>query len=194
MALVDEWLAGVPGLHERLTAGAAIADVACGSGGAAVLMGRAFPNSRVVGYDAAAAIADVGELPGNVELREGDARALADQGEYDLVTCLDSFHHFGDPQAAAARVRGLLRPGGVVLVAESALVGDFIADQANPLGLITYGSALLYCLQENLAAGGPGVAGGDGTDWLVDALKAAGFVDVTVRESDTGFRIHTGSV
>src|SRR5437868_807267 len=49
--LVDAYLPLVPGLSDRLRAGARVADVACGSGHALVVLGRAFPASTFVGYD-----------------------------------------------------------------------------------------------------------------------------------------------
>src|SRR5207245_10156105 len=50
-ALVDAYLPLVPGLTEQLRAGARVADVACGTGHALVLLARAFPASTFVGYD-----------------------------------------------------------------------------------------------------------------------------------------------
>jgi len=52
-ALVGDWIAAVPGLTERLAAGARVAEIAPGNGAAAAVLGRAFPASTVVGYDLA---------------------------------------------------------------------------------------------------------------------------------------------
>jgi SAM-dependent methyltransferase len=191
-ALVDEWIGGVPGLADRLQQpGARIGDLACGNGDAAATMAQAFPTALVVGYDNAD-LAPSAPLPGNVTISRDDVRTLAD-ADFDLVTCLDSFHHFGEPSLAARQARGLLRPGGVLLVAESALSGDLSADAGDPMSVIPYASSLLYCLQENLAQGGTGVSSGDGPDWLTDALATSGFHDVTSRESPTGYRITTAT-
>lgn len=46
-------------------------------------------------------------------------------------------------------------PGRIAAVAESRKTGDLAVDAHDPFALIAYGSVLLYCLQENLAAGGP---------------------------------------
>lgn len=189
-ALVDEWIAEVPGLADRLQrAGARIADLACGNGDAATIMATAFPSAAVVGYDSAD-VAPSAPLPGNVTISRDDVRTMAD-ADFDLVTCLDSFHHFGEPSLAARQARRLLRPGGVLLVAESALSGDLSVDAGDPMSVIGYASSLLYCLQENLAQGGAGFSSGDGPAWLTDALTAAGLHDVTSRESPTGYRITT---
>ena len=49
--LVPTVLPALDGMLARLEKGAAVADIGCGAGGAAVLMGRRFPSSRIVGYD-----------------------------------------------------------------------------------------------------------------------------------------------
>jgi winged helix-turn-helix protein/methyltransferase family protein len=52
--LLGAYLPLVPGLAERLAAGARVADVGCGTGHAMVLLAGAFPASTFVGYDLAA--------------------------------------------------------------------------------------------------------------------------------------------
>jgi trans-aconitate methyltransferase len=49
--LVDAYLPLIPGLTEKLRSGARVADFACGSGHAFVVLARAFPNSTFLGYD-----------------------------------------------------------------------------------------------------------------------------------------------
>jgi ubiquinone/menaquinone biosynthesis C-methylase UbiE len=44
-------LPALDGVVERLRAGARVADVGCGAGGAVLLMAEAFPASTFVGYD-----------------------------------------------------------------------------------------------------------------------------------------------
>ncbi|HET7486372.1 MAG TPA: class I SAM-dependent methyltransferase [Acidimicrobiales bacterium] len=50
-ALVDAFIPAVPGLAERLEAGADVADVACGTGHALVVLARRYPASRFTGFD-----------------------------------------------------------------------------------------------------------------------------------------------
>src|SRR5207249_944229 len=49
--LIDAYVPLVPGLAEQLATGCRVADVACGTGHALVLLARAFPASTFVGYD-----------------------------------------------------------------------------------------------------------------------------------------------
>ena len=49
--LLPTVLPALDGVVERLTAGATVADVGCGAGGAVIMMAEAFPNSRFIGYD-----------------------------------------------------------------------------------------------------------------------------------------------
>ena len=49
--LVQKTLPSFPDLQRRLEEGIDVADIGCGQGHAANLMARAFPRSRLVGYD-----------------------------------------------------------------------------------------------------------------------------------------------
>jgi SAM-dependent methyltransferase len=189
-ALVDEWITGIPGIADRLRSGGSVADLASGNADAAAIVAGAFPAARVVGYDLVAPERD--DLPPNVELVRADAHDLPTDDEFDLVMCLDSFHHFGDPVAVAGGARKLLRPGGAFLVVESGLSGDLARDAGDPFALIVFACGVLYCLQESLAAGGSGNTAGDGPTWVADALAEAGFADVTVTPSPTGYHLITG--
>jgi SAM-dependent methyltransferase len=189
-ALVADWIAAVPGLSETLTRGGRVAELAPGNGNAAAVVGRAFPNSTVVGYDLSPQ--PVPDLPSNVSIRQADARELPDEGPFDLVYCLDALHHMGDPMSVLKGVHRALAPGGVVLVAENDLTGDLDQDVENPGALIAYASSVVYCLQEALAGGGDVHSCAEGTQWVVDALDGAGFRDVGVHHSETGYAIVHG--
>ena len=191
VALLPDWVAGLDGMSARLQAGGAVADLACGSGSAAALLADAYPQSTVVGFDLHAHNAP-GQPP-NLDLRSADVSDLPDERRFDLAVCLDSFHHFGDPERVAKQAQRILRPGGVFMVAEPELSGDLATDTANPFAVILFASSLLYCLQEHLGAGGPGRSPGDGPAYVMDALEQAGFRDVAVRPSEMGFHIVTGT-
>jgi ubiquinone/menaquinone biosynthesis C-methylase UbiE len=59
----------------------------------------------------------------DVELREGDATALAiDDASADWVWCGDVLHHVLDTEAALREFRRVVRPGGLVVIKESQVV------------------------------------------------------------------------
>ncbi len=190
MTLVDEWIGGLPGLADRLREGARVAELAPGNGAAAAIVGSAFPASEVVGYDLAPQTSS--DLPANVELRAADARDLPDEGPFDLVFSLDSLHHMADPAGVLAGVRKVLAPGGVVLLAENDLSGDLDRDAQDPSSVIAFTSSVVYCLQDALNGGGEVHSCAEGVAWVVDALGRAGFHDVEVRHSETGYALVSG--
>ena len=49
--LIGSWLPALDGVVEKLERGAEIADVGCGHGASTILMARAFPRSRFLGFD-----------------------------------------------------------------------------------------------------------------------------------------------
>ena len=49
--LVSAWLPALDGVVGKLEQGAKVADVGCGLGASTILMAKAFPRSRFVGFD-----------------------------------------------------------------------------------------------------------------------------------------------
>jgi hypothetical protein len=49
--LVSSWIPALEGVGEKLQAGATVADVGCGHGASTVLLGEAYPRSKVTGFD-----------------------------------------------------------------------------------------------------------------------------------------------
>src|ERR1044072_7022080 len=49
--LINQWIPALPGVEEKLKAGAKIADVGCGHGASSVILAEAFPNSQIWGFD-----------------------------------------------------------------------------------------------------------------------------------------------
>jgi 2-polyprenyl-3-methyl-5-hydroxy-6-metoxy-1,4-benzoquinol methylase len=87
-----------PGLLKRLAGGISVADIGCGSGHVANLMGQAFPRSTFVGYDMsntgiarAAAEADSMRLT-NVRFDLLDLVELPEEPKFDLITAFDVIH------------------------------------------------------------------------------------------------------
>lgn len=65
----------------------------------------------------------------NVEFRQADVEALPfAAGEFDLIVARYSAHHWPHPQAALAGFRRLLRPRGLLLLADIVSLDDFVFD------------------------------------------------------------------
>lgn len=102
-----------------------IVDVGCGQGKSFRLLNQAFKPSRIVGIDFHQAsltlAADAARAcPVEIELQRGDCAhlPLADASA-DMVFCHQTFHHLVEQDSALAEFRRVLKPGGVLLFAES---------------------------------------------------------------------------
>lgn len=110
----------------RLTAGARVLDVGCGTGvDLAALAEAAGPQGHVVGLERSAALLEAargrgGERAGPVELVQGDACALpfADR-EFDGCRADRTLQHVEQPEAALAEMVRVTGAGGRVVVSES---------------------------------------------------------------------------
>src|SRR5256885_2182617 len=116
--LVSVYLGLAPGLLERLAGGISVADIGCGSGHVANLMGQAFPRSSFVGYDmsdtgiaVATSEADSMSLA-NVRFELLDLVQLPEEPKFDLITAFDVIHDQARPADALARVTRALAPSG----------------------------------------------------------------------------------
>src|SRR4051794_31261575 len=121
--LIDGMLPLVPGLAERLAAGARVADVGCGTGHAVNLLARAYPRSTVVGFDIAADAPDAARaeakewgLP-NASFALLDVVDLPADPPFDAVFAFDAVHDQADPAGVLAAVRRALADAGFGSVA-----------------------------------------------------------------------------
>jgi 2-polyprenyl-3-methyl-5-hydroxy-6-metoxy-1,4-benzoquinol methylase len=160
--LVQQWIPAIPGLEERLRAGARVADVGCGSGRALVALGRAFPDCELTGFDRfapalerAAQNASAGGIDDRLRLVQRDA-ADGLYGPFDLITTFDMLHDARRPQAIAQCVRRALDPDGVWLLVEMN-AGENVGQNAGPVGTILYGTSVMFCTPTSIASGADGI-------------------------------------
>ena len=110
-----------------------ILDVGCGQGKSFRLLAQAFSPSRIIGIDyhepslalaeAAASAYRASSASASavqIDLLHGDCANLprAD-ASVDIVFCHQTFHHLVEQERALAEFRRVLKPGGVLLFAES---------------------------------------------------------------------------
>jgi len=160
--LVQQWLPLVPDTTAKLSAGARVADVGCGTGQALIALARAFPAVTGTGYDAhppvidqarrAAAEAGVAD---RVSYEALDAGAGLPE-TYDVITTFDVVHDSADPLGLLRSIRDALRPDGRYLCLEINCA-DSPAANVGPIASLLYGFSLLYCMTTSLAQDGEGL-------------------------------------
>jgi 2-polyprenyl-3-methyl-5-hydroxy-6-metoxy-1,4-benzoquinol methylase len=178
--LVRKWIPAMPQVVERLERGGTAADVGCGGGRAAILMAKAYPKSRVVGFDlhaesierarrnaAEAGVAD------RVSFEVANGTQLP-PGKFDLITTFDVVHDSVDPVGLMSAVRHALTPGGSYLVQEINISPN-VEENIRPLGRMVYSVSTLYCMTTSLAHGGAGIGAAMGEPKARELARQAGF-------------------
>lgn len=179
--LVAEWIPAFHGLEPKLTAGAHVADVGCGHGASTILMAKAFPRSRFVGFDyhegSIARAREVARQAGVDDRVRFEVATAADYpgGPYDLICHFDCLHDMGDPVGAARHVRQTLAPEGWWMIVEP-YAGDTLEENLNPVGRLFYGASTLLCTPNSLSQEvGLGLGAQAGQRRLGEVIGEAGF-------------------
>ena len=190
--LVPVILDSIEGMTERLTAGATVVDIGCGSGVAATVIAEAYPNSTVVGMDPSvhaieAATARAAEAGlDNLSFRSGTFDDLAAFDGVDLLLTLDVIHDLPRPGEAVRAARSCLADDGVWFVADIKTRGGLEENRRIPVLPLMYGMSILYCMSSAMSE--PGGAGlgtlGLTEEVFAELTAAAGFGPVEAREFD----------
>ncbi|MEV6828779.1 methyltransferase domain-containing protein [Amycolatopsis sp. NPDC051102] len=183
--LVDGFFGAVPGLTDRLTAGARVLDLGCGTGNAIAVAARAFPASRFTGLDINPNVVEQArgiDLP-NAGFAVGDAAELSADPPYDVITAFDAVHDQDRPDVVLRRVRGALAPDGLFFMVDTDFSSDVAANVGNPLAALTYSISLMYCTTTSLAEGGAALGAMWGREKARQMLADAGFRHVDVLDS-----------
>lgn len=191
-ALVPRILPAVDGLVDRLSAGARVADVGCGSGVALLAMAHAFPASTFDGYDPSHHAIDRArhnvEAEGldNVTLHVARAEDLPAEPAYDFVITFDCLHDMPHPDAAIAAIRRAIKDDGVWLIKDIRSKQRWQDNQRNPLLAMMYGTSVAACMSSALSE--PGGAGlgtlGFPTELAERMVRDAGFTHFVVHDFD----------
>jgi SAM-dependent methyltransferase len=189
------WFPAVPGLMDKLTAGARVADVGCGHGVATLLVGSRWPASTVVGFDRHEASIKVARAkaieagsPANVEFRVADATAFGPD-PFDVIFFFDSLHDLGDPPAALRQAYASLADGGILVAVEPWSVDRLEDGIGNPIVLMNYVASTALCTPGSLSQPGAyGLGTSGGPQRRLDLLAEAGF-DTPVVAADTGHNL-----
>ena len=154
--LVPAWIPALEGVQAKLEKGGRVADIGCGHGSSTILMAKAFPASRFVGFDyhgpsidsarQAAKREGVGD---RIAFEVASAKDYPGTG-YDLVAFFDSLHDMGDPVGIARHVRQSLAPGGTWLLVEP-FAHDRLEENLNPVGRMYYAASTMLCTPNSLS-------------------------------------------
>ena len=142
---------------KELSSGGRVADVGCGFGWSSVGIAEAYENTVVHGYDIdvpsiekARRIASQRGLSERLSYVAGDAAEADVDGSYDLVVAFECIHDLADPVGVLASMRGLVRPGGAVIVMDEN-VGEAFSGPADEVEQFFYGFSLMCCLADGMS-------------------------------------------
>ena len=181
------WVEQVDGLPALLGATSDVHEIGTGSGAAVALLAEAYPAARFVGHDPAPAARRLAAdrcagLP-NVRIV---GQLFAGDPVADVVLVLDTLHHLGNPAAAVAGWAGALRPGGMLVIAEPTRA---VRPAPDPDTVAHAASALFYCMQDGLRAGGAGHGDSVPADVIQAWTRAAGLLPVPPIAGDGGMTL-----
>src|SRR4051794_30529222 len=98
------WFGSIPDVHERLSAGARMADVGSGGGWTAISLAKAYPDLSVDGFDLdvpavmrAQANAEAEGVGDRVRFHAKSPNDVEQNGGYDLVTAFECIHDMPQP-------------------------------------------------------------------------------------------------
>ena len=175
---VGAWIAALPDVHDRLSAGGRAIDVGCGAGLAAVELARHYPAAAVEGADLDDASIDLARANAraagvDVRFHVRDASDSGLGGPYDLITLFDSLHHLARPGETLRALRAQLAADGIVLIAERRAEG--------PFERFVHLVSVVHCLPTAMAEQPSAAMGGVVAPETVLALAAeAGFPEAAI--------------
>jgi len=178
--LAQSWLPALDGVASKLERGATVADVGCGHGVSTVLMARAFPASRFVGFDshgasieAARRHAEANQVASRVRFEQATATDYGGE-RYDLICFMDSFHDLGDAVNAARHAAAHLTEGGSVMLVEPVALAS-PEENRGPVAAMNYAASTALCTPNALChRGGLALGAQAGPVALRQALAEGG--------------------
>lgn len=98
-------------------------DIGCGTGYLIDILQKQ-KNALYRGLDLSPEMLKVAKkkLPASVYLTEGSADSLPyEDNLFDVVTCIQSFHHYPKPEQAMAEAYRVLKPGGLYIISDTGM-------------------------------------------------------------------------
>jgi ubiquinone/menaquinone biosynthesis C-methylase UbiE len=163
--LIPMVIPALDGMIEKLSSGVRVADIGCGSGGAALLMGSTFPNSIIDGFDISRFALERAEErksesgAHNVSFFDPREHPIADDHSYDLICTFDCIHDMTQPTEMMKTIRKALKNGGTWLLVDIKAQETLELNVTrNPMASLLYGISVLSCMSSAMSeTGGEGL-------------------------------------
>jgi len=179
--LTTSWIPALEDVENRLKNGRVkVADVGCGHGVSTILMAKAYPNAKIIGFDFHKPSIEwarkQAEKEGLQNITFEVAKSTDFPGDdYDLVTFFDCFHDMGDPAGAAKHALQTLKKKDGTLMLVEPFANDRVEDNLNPLGRVFYSVSSVVCVPASLNEDGPALGAQAGEEIIGQTVKSAGF-------------------
>jgi 2-polyprenyl-3-methyl-5-hydroxy-6-metoxy-1,4-benzoquinol methylase len=179
--LITSWIPALEGIENKLiNKRAKVADVGCGHGVSTILMAKAYPNSKIVGFDLHKPSIEWARRKAEKEGLQNITFEVANStdypgDDYDLVTFFDCFHDMGDPAEVARHVLQTLKKKDGTWMLVEPFANDKLEDNLNPLGRVFYSVSSVVCVPASLNENGPALGAQAGEDKIAETVKSAGF-------------------
>jgi 2-polyprenyl-3-methyl-5-hydroxy-6-metoxy-1,4-benzoquinol methylase len=155
--LIPTALPTLDGTLAKLTSGAKVADVGCGTGIALIEMAKAFAESEFHGYEISPGAIERAEQYkreaglSNVSFHNVADEVLPADASFDLITTFDCLHDMTHPHEAAAAINAAMHPDGVWLIADINSAPTFEENLPNPVVPMMYALSVLSCMSSGLS-------------------------------------------
>ena len=192
--LTTSWIPALQGVEAKLKRGGAkIADVGCGHGASTFVMAKAYPNSKIVGYDYHKPSVEWARKQAEIEGLKNITFEVAGStdypgDDYDMVAFFDCYHDMGNPSGAAKHVlQSLKKKNGTWMLVEP-FANDKVEDNLNPLGRVFYSASTMVCVPASLNENGPALGAQAGEARTKEIVMSAGFSNFR-RATQTPFNL-----
>ena len=182
--LISAVLPKLDGITQALSAGAKVADVGCGAGGAVLLMGKEFPKSEFIGYDISKyALARAAEKLKASKLTNATFADPRDQpmttnNSINFITTFDCIHDMTHPLQMMQSIRQAITDDGTWLLVDIKAHDTFTMNATkNPMAALLYGVSVMSCMSSSMSqTGGAGLGTlGLSANTAEQMAKSAGF-------------------
>jgi 2-polyprenyl-3-methyl-5-hydroxy-6-metoxy-1,4-benzoquinol methylase len=155
---ISKWIASMPDIENKLKSGGGhILDVGCGDGWASISLAKNFPLIKVDAVDpditsienARRNISEAG-LSNRISLHNLPIEKLSVADKYDLAMTFESVHDMPYPIESLQRIKEMLSPQGVVLVADVKMQ-ETLEKKNDFAGRLYYNFSVLLCLPQSMA-------------------------------------------